>query len=317
MLHKTPRKGGNTRSPWNGSHPNPQQPEMLQGAHRLAASHQGGNGKLFLKTLSMLTFPDHWLVLTFIYFNLSKMKVRLHKREIHLHKSTENLWRSISIPSRDEAMDFLEEHKAGRHCCNLARKLKHWAKAFSTHKIATKHFQFKNIFRKIRNKISPIVGWCDGPLSVWLQTHNSGGVINLSQFSQSIVVSPRSSPSPWCWNQANNRAEAQFPRDSPCSMSSAHLCLVYESIISDVGPIQRGRGFHPIWQEVRGPPKPDWGKKCNQCECTSLQTSHVRKHMKAHQWLGPANAYEIALHSLDLAEKSTNVSKQAEHIYII
>ena len=37
--------------------------------------------------------------------------------------------------------------------------------------------------------------------------------------------------------------------------------------------------------------------------------------MKAHQWLGPANAYEIALHSLDLAEKSTNVSKQAEHIY--
>ena len=105
--------------------------------------------KLFLKTLSMLTFPDHSLVLTFIYFNLSEMKVRLHKRKIHLHKSTENLWRSISIPSRDEAMDFLEEHKAGRHCCNLARKLKHWAKAFSTHKIATKHFQFKNIFRKI------------------------------------------------------------------------------------------------------------------------------------------------------------------------
>ena len=181
MLHKTPRKGGNTRSPWNGSHPNLQQPRK--------------EAKVFLKTLSMLTFPDHSLVLTFIYFNLSKMKARLHKREIHLHKSTENLWRSISIPSRDEAMDFLEEHKAGQHWCNLARKLKHWAKAFSTHKTATKHFQYKNIFRKIGNKISPIVGWCDGPLSVWLQTHNSGGVINLSQFSQSIVVSPRSSPS--------------------------------------------------------------------------------------------------------------------------
>ena len=32
-----------------------------------------------------------------------------------------------------------------------------------------------------------------------------------------------------------------------------------------------------------GPPMPDCGKKCNQCECTPLQTSHVRKHVKADQ----------------------------------
>ena len=49
---------------------------------------------------------------------------------------------------------------------------------------------------------------------------------------------------------------------------------------------ERGRGSHPIWQAgppSNGPPMPDCGKKCNQCECTPLQTSCARKHMKEHQ----------------------------------
>ena len=78
---------------------------------------------------------------------------------------------------------------------NWNTEQKHSPRTKPSSTVEMKHFQFKNIFKKIRYKISPIVGWCDGPLSVWLQTHNSGGVINLSQFSQSIVVSPRSSPS--------------------------------------------------------------------------------------------------------------------------
>ena len=80
------------------------------------------------------------------------------------------------------------------------------------------------------------------------------------------------------------------------------LSSVYQSIISDVGlPGQRGKGFFSPdmargvagGPPSNGPPMPDCGKKCNQCECAPLQTSHVRKHVKADQ---------IALHSSQLPD---------------
>ena len=60
-----------------------------------------------------------------------------------------------------------------------------------------------------------------------------------------------------------------------------------------------------------GPPMPDCGKKCNQCECVPLQTSHVRKHVKADR---------IARHSSQLPDSGLkkcnqcNVSVQTSHL---
>ena len=102
------------------------------------------------------------------------------------------------------------------------------------------------------------------------------------------------------------------------------VCTVYQSKISDGPTRPEGGGLLTRYGEgieggppSNGPPMLDWGKKCNQCEYTPLQTSHVRKHAKAHQIAQHSSQFPDWVKTCNQCNANLQISNMRRHMKVL